>query len=451
MGRPDDHTQLTPRSFAGFSLTMFAVGMISVGFGAVDMALVGPFGVEVVAAVGLGEVVVVTASAFLAGPIDVLTSRVAQAEGGGRLAVELGALLVGFLAVLAFLQVVAVGIAWSSESLLVALGQDPAAAAGAAAYVQVRLGGVGLTVLFMVTMELLRILGMRSVSVAVLVVGLVANAGLDLLFLYGPPADHVDPVTGVAVATLVVHAGAVLVGVALLVHRLRVRTGPVALPGAAAVRDHARATLITGSGVGLRHLNDYAAAAVPFFLVGTLGVQVTAAAAVATKIWTLYCRVPQACISASFVFYGYARGREQASTELRRRLLVLTAVPTLSSALLVLAVTPWLVDVLGGGNVDRGLATLLTAAFLVGTLPYLFEKLAGELLTVEGDAGYLAAASTLTTYVLTLPLAALSVLVLGSAFGAFAAGAVGSAVLAVLFWRRLTDVTRRRQVAEVAR
>ncbi|MCX6406142.1 MAG: MATE family efflux transporter [Propionibacteriales bacterium] len=450
MERADDHTRLTTRSFTGFSLTMFAVGMISVGFGAVDMALVAPFGVEVLAAVGLGEVVVVTASAFLAGPIDVLTSRVAQSEGGERLAHELGSLLVGFVAVLALLQVVAVGFAWSSETLLVALGQDPAAAAGAATYVQVRLGGVALTVLFMVTMELLRILGMKSASVVVLVVGLAANAGLDLLLLHGPPADHVDPVAGVAVATVLVHAGAALVGAALLVRRLRAR-GSVARPGAAAVRDHARATLVTGSGVGLRHLNDYAAAAVPFLLVGTLGVQVTAAAAVATKIWTLYCRVPQACTSASFVFYGYALGREQVSAELRRRLLVMTAVPTLSSALLVLAATPWLVDLLGGGSVDRGMAALLTAAFLVGTLPYLFEKLAGELLTVEGDAGYLAVTSTLTTYLLTLPLAALSVLALGSAFGAFAAGAVGSAVLAVLFWRRLTHVTGRRQVVEVAR
>lgn len=119
---------------------MFAVGMISVGFGAVDMAMVAPLGLDILAAVGLAEVVVVTVTAFLAGPIDAFSAKLSRAEGAGRTASDIGALASGFTVVVIGLQVVALGLALVSPSGLTLLGQEPELAELAANYIAVRMG-----------------------------------------------------------------------------------------------------------------------------------------------------------------------------------------------------------------------------------------------------------------------------------------------------------------------
>jgi len=66
-----EHTELTPRSFASFSVMMLGLGLLSVGFSVIDTAMVAPFGLVPVAAIGLGESVVSLLLAFFVGFIDV--------------------------------------------------------------------------------------------------------------------------------------------------------------------------------------------------------------------------------------------------------------------------------------------------------------------------------------------------------------------------------------------
>lgn len=77
---PGEHTELTPRSFASFGLMMLGLGLLSVGFSVIDTAMVAPFGLVPVAAVGLGESVVSLLLAFFVGFIDVFTARLARAR-----------------------------------------------------------------------------------------------------------------------------------------------------------------------------------------------------------------------------------------------------------------------------------------------------------------------------------------------------------------------------------
>src|SRR2546423_1449598 len=75
------HTTLTVRNFGEFVLTSVTLGVLSVGFGAVDLAMVAPFGASHIAAVGLGELIVSALFAVLFGYSDLFGTKLARAEG----------------------------------------------------------------------------------------------------------------------------------------------------------------------------------------------------------------------------------------------------------------------------------------------------------------------------------------------------------------------------------
>ena len=153
-------------------------------------------------------------------------------------------------------------------------------------------------------------------------------------------------------------------------------------------------------------MNNYAAAVVPFMLISRLDVATVAAAAVATRIWTLYCRVPQATLSAVGVFVGYSRGRSQRDAHAvvqRSRKYVMW--PSFIAAAGVAATVPVFAKVFGGDEVDVGLVWGLTAAYLIAVPAYVVENLCGEILTVEQRAAWLSLPSTVVTYLVTIPMA----------------------------------------------
>lgn len=173
-------------------------------------------------------------------------------------------------------------------------------------------------------------------------------------------------------------------------------------------------------------------------ILGTLGVQVLAAVTVATKIWSLFCRIPQACVSGTFVFYGYQLGQDPRRTAQRARtLLWYSVVPTAVGAAAVALSSPWLVRLFAGADQDTALTQLLLLAFLCTLPAYLIEHHFGEILTAHQRSGLLALGSTITTYTLSVPLAAIAAFVFGSPFLVIASALVPSAVLAWIFGRSL--------------
>ena len=95
-----EHTRLTLRNYSSFSAVIFALGMISAGFGALDLIMIAPKGLDAVAATGQGDVLVATAYALLLGVVDVFASRLAIAEGGGTTSRRLPVLLASLLLLL---------------------------------------------------------------------------------------------------------------------------------------------------------------------------------------------------------------------------------------------------------------------------------------------------------------------------------------------------------------
>ncbi len=77
MGGDVKHTALTKRNFADFALILFAMGMVSVGFGAVDLLMIAPLGLRHIAAVSQGELITSALLAALIGLVDTFIARLA--------------------------------------------------------------------------------------------------------------------------------------------------------------------------------------------------------------------------------------------------------------------------------------------------------------------------------------------------------------------------------------
>ncbi|MDE3724634.1 MATE family efflux transporter [Nocardiopsis sp. N85] len=431
-----DHTRLTGRSFAGFAATMLLVEFMVVGMGAVDLLMIAPLGMVHIAALGLGDLIAVALFSFFAGLVHALSGRLAVAEGAGETVRRLPVLAVAGAALLAVFQVVGLVAAPLVAPALTAAGQDPVLVPAVADHLGVRLGGLALALTASVTGVALRVCGAKGTATAVLAVGFAANLALDHAFLYtGLAVWFSSPEAAVAWATVGAQAVMLPVG-ALPLYRLLARRGqrPVR-PRAREVGRELRTLVPTACGIGGRHVNDYMGAVLPVLFIGTLGAEAVAATAVATRVYTLYCRLPQSCFEAAFVFYGYAQGGPDARRTVRTLTRYAGAVTAVSGVAAV-AAAPWLVAAFSGGGVDPEPARWLFLAYMASLPAYFFDQLRARFLSVHRRGGVLAATSLLT-YAVTVPLAWCAVFVWGSAFGAIAGRAAGYALSALFLGRAL--------------
>ncbi|WP_424921721.1 MATE family efflux transporter [Streptomyces sp. wa1] len=431
------HTELTRRNFSNFAVVILLSSSIGVGFGAIDLIMVAPFGVTYVAAVGLADLIVMGLTAYCTGLVHVFSSRLGIAEGQRSLADRLSALFGAFAVCALVLQALAMGLALSAERFLELAGQDPELIPPAVDYIQVRLFGMFAALVWASASEALRVCDMKNLSLKIMICGFVANAALNYVFLHTDAgAAFSSPAQAVAAATVLVYSVMAVYGAFLFASRIRQREHHVARADRHTVLTEFRSMVWTSQGVGVRHLNDYMAAIIPFMFIGTLGPQVVAASAVGVKVYTMFCRVPQACVTGTSVFYSYQIGKGAGPHELRsdgKRLLAYTAVPTAIGTVVVLALSPWLVRIFGGsGEVDVHQGVVMLFAFMVTMPLYVLEATYTAILTVHQRGALLSTVTTIATYGIMIPLAWVSVFLLESAFWAIALGSIFSSLVIVL-------------------
>ncbi|MGW1564075.1 MATE family efflux transporter [Streptomyces sp. NPDC002144] len=434
-----EHTRLTVSNYAGFAGVMLAVGLVTTGFGMVDLLMVAPKGVNHVAAVGQGSVLLMGVSAFFLGVIDAFAGRLAIAEGEGTTARRLPSLAAALLVTLALCQLAALLLTAVTEPVLSLLRQDRDLVPLLGDYMRVRLYGVGVVMLYAAFNEALKTCGAKNRSLATLVLGFGVNALFNWVFLEtGWARFFASPESAVATATVIANTVMAATAAWMFAAHMRTRGERFYGPKRAAVLRELRSTSVAGAGVGARHVNDYVGSIVPMTFIGTMGVKTLAASVIAANIYTVFCRVPQACVQATFVYYGYAVGQKGADrVRTVRTLLSYTAVPTAVAALLVVISSPWLVAAFAGPGLDRSLAVVLLLAYLLYLPAYIFDQSLSTLLVVHQRGAVLFVASTLATYLLTIPLSWYAVFLLDSAFLAVASNGVATAVQAAVFWRML--------------
>lgn len=432
------HTALTPRNFAGFAAMMLLIEFMIVGMGAIDLLMIAPLGLQHIAALGLGDLIAIALFAFFTGLVHAYASQLALAEGQGTVAKRLPDLAAAALVILLGFQVVALGLALLAEPALHLLGQDQHVIPGASAYLETRLSGVIPAITASAMAATLRICGARRQSIIVLGAGFGANALFNYVLLYTEAASIFEsPERAVAVATILAQALMIPVGYTFLRSILRKRGEPLARISGSGVSVEVRGLAPTACGVGGRNINDYMSATLPILFIGTLGAQFLAATVVASKLYTLYCRLPQSAFEAAFVFYGYVGGEQRSRlVSVAGRLTKYCATVTFTSTLAVLFATPWLIQMFSGDGLDQELARLMFYAYMLSIPFYFADQLLARFLVVHGQGGILFGTSLLT-YLVALPLASVAVFVYESAFWAIASRGVVFAISGILLWMAL--------------
>jgi multidrug resistance protein, MATE family len=449
MKNPDstDRMRLTLRNFASFSVAMLAIEFVMMGSGAVDLLMITPKGVDYVAAVGLADVIVLGVFSFFTGLVHVFGSRLAIAEGERSTARRLPILVAAGLPLVLAFQIVGLLASLVIPTILRTAGQDPRIIPLIEDYIDVRLYGILLTVVAACIGMALRTCGAKSDAVRLLILGFFANAGLNWVVLYTGAQRFFDsPSSAVAWSTVMAQGLMIPIGAWLLIRLLRRRREPLVRPAKKAVTTEFRSMSGTSCGLGGRLMNDYMSAVIPLLFIGTLGAETVAATAVAIKIYTLYCRVPQACFETSFIFYGYAYGSDRAGLlSWVRKLMAYSAVPTGISLALVVLAAPWLVAAFSGDGIDLAQSKLIFYASMISIPFYFFDQFFARMISVHqrGNTLFL---SSLLAYVVTIPLAWWSVFQLESAFLAIASRGVANLIVGVAFWHLLQKYIREEQL-----
>ena len=308
----EHHTDLTFRNFSSYAAFAFATGLVTVGFGATDLLMVGVLGVTHVAAVGQGDLIVTCILAATVGVVDVFAARLAAAEGVGDRGTRQIGLAAGFLCAVVLCTVLALAVGELVRPALVMFRQVDELIDPISAYVIHRLFGTAPFLIYMAASEALKITGLRTHALHILLLGFVANALLNAWFLYTPASEFFDsPEAAVAVVTVFVHVSMGAIAVQIWIGHLRVAGTDKRAEIWISARQNFAMLLRTAPGVGARILNDYAGTVVPILFIGTMSTSTVAATAVATKIYAVFCRVPQAAFAACYVYYSYgieARG-----------------------------------------------------------------------------------------------------------------------------------------------
>ncbi len=413
-----------------------AIGIVSVGYGMVDMAMIAPLGVGHLAAVGQGELITSGVLALLMGLRDSFSSRLAIAEGEGKTAIQLPLLFISFLLALFPCQIFAWLLTYGASPFLHFLKQDQALIPGITAFLDVRLLSIIPVLTFIVCRETLKICGYRNVATINTVFGLAINAGLNWVFLYSSYSKFFSsPEQAVALATLGAQMIMAAVAIFILAREFKARNALWETPKVSELINMSTSILKTGFGIGIRHFNDYVGSIIPMMFIGTLGANVLAAAHVATQLYTFFCRIPQSCFSTTFIFFGYTLGRNP--DEVRETTFILfkyALITTLVGFILFMSSSQYLVELFKSPGLDKKLAIQLFWAYLLYMPFYFVEHFFGEILSVKQQGKLLFYASTIITYCLTLPLAYYSVFILDSAFFAIASKGVSCAILAFIFW-----------------
>jgi len=439
-GVKTDHSQLTVSGYLGYVSVAFWAGMIIVGFGAIDLAMVAPFGAVQLAAVGQADILVTAVMAGVLGFSDSYSTRLAQAEGAGRTKRTFLPLVLGLVVVAFGLTCLLIAATPAIEPLLYMFGQIETLVPLIAAYIVIRLIGSGLFLLYYAANETLKISGHRRFAIAVLVFGLVANAGLNIIFLYVAPiaALFSSPTAAVAWATLVSEATMAIAASILASWLLRYRVNWSLSNISVSFGAEFFALLRHGPGAGARRLNDYVSALIPLLLIGTFSVAAVAAAAVATRIYMIFCRIPQATFAAAFLYYSYALGQRSIVTSfalqdtVRKLLRASVIITTIGLAVSAFFLAP-ILDLIEGGA-DRTLVLWLLAAFMIALPAYVFEQFFAELLVANERSQFLLVSTSITTYLVILPLCWFVAKESGDAFSVLLARGLGSLILGGLFF-----------------
>jgi MATE family multidrug resistance protein len=285
-----------------FPIALTQIGMVF--YGTVDMMFVGRLGPTAIASVGLGSMTYFTLFVVGMGVVMGLDSHSSKAFGSGRpdlcgqLLVHTLVLALAIGAPLFFLFALA-GPAYRL------IGVDPAAAAGALAYLHILRWGLFPGLCFVACRQFLQSMSVTAPLVAAIVIGNCANAFLDAALVLGHFGAPSFGVRGSAMATLA--ANGVMLSVVAIAALWRLRSIDFRFGGW-----HRRLfadVLLLGLPGGAQMLVEVAIFSFVTALVGRLGAETLAAHQLTLNLASLTFMVPAGISHAAATRVGQELGR----------------------------------------------------------------------------------------------------------------------------------------------
>lgn len=439
------HTSLTANNFYRYALVLLSIDLLGVGFSTINLCLISPFGAASIAAIGQGQLILTGISALLFGFIDIYRSRLATAEGENTTAALLGPLITALAIIVIFISLVSFSIVYVIDDFVTLIHQAPELQPAISDYITIRLITIPAMLIYAVSSESLKICGMKSLAIYNLCGGFVLNVVLGYVFLYtdvnslfSSPTNAMAFSTTITQLTLAVSALSLFMQNIVLHKRHELR---FSLPE---IKEILIQFITKAPGISVRHFNDHMGTIVPLLFIGTMNVAIVASANIATQIYILFCRIPQACFNSGFIFYSYHYKSDNALAAIRQ-IITYCALPTFISYIVILLLKHELFDMISDVGVNYHYIDILLTAYLIFVPFYFFEQLYGELLTVHQHSAVIFFWSTLTTYIITIPLSYAAVFIFESAFWAIAAKGAAICILAIIFYYKFHSANAMRK------
>lgn len=399
------HTKLSAKEFYGYAALIGLSSSMQLIWSVSDIWVVSERSIAYVAALGLVDAVFVILSGLAYGIIDIHAAQISKAEGQSNFAREYPTLLLSALFSIALSWLpVKLGSLFFME-ILTALGQPIEAIMIADSNLQVRADTYILTVLYVIVPLALRVRGYRKLPLALVGVSL-------LLKLYlNSTIEHVFPqLASIHIEQAVVYTTAMAqvfsISVGLLVLLSSTVHFKTVMIDRRLFNESCRDLLSHAPKIAAWNINDFVSSSIVVLMFGRIGIDFLAAANLASKITSLFYRVPQAFAESAFIFYGYAtssdadeRKRTTKVTVLYSILpvLLLSMVVFLCSDILIVSLAP---DV---GTEVKGIADFIIKTHMIFALFYVLQHVFSQFLVAERQTKFLLAASLISTWFLVVP------------------------------------------------
>ncbi|MFY4695267.1 MATE family efflux transporter [Burkholderia glumae] len=408
------------RDYYGYAGTVLATSLLSIGFGAIDIAMLAPFGAGAVAGVGLSNMILAAMLALSYGFLDQLATEVAAKHASGSLHDDAAILALSALAFCLVWCALLYALSTAVPSVLAWLHQSPAVIDVAQNYLSIRAPFVILSVCQLAIASSLRICGLKGVALVSLALGFAVNALLNWVFLYGDAfRDILKPETAVAWSTVLAQVAMIALSLypcaKYIRTDLRFEHGNGANPFAKVKErfvDYTSATL----SVGVKHLNDYVGSLLLMILIGQFGAEVQASAQISATIMTVFYRLPQSLCDATLVAYSRLKSLSgSVAAGFQRSLFQLAFWPTICAGLALWATMPWLSAVVSSDAAGIAPRACTLARIDLLFLPfYAVQHICAQFLIVDKKRRHLARWSMGVTYLLFVPAALIASHVLAS-------------------------------------
>ncbi|HEX7005103.1 MAG TPA: MATE family efflux transporter [Trueperaceae bacterium] len=206
------------RSLIILALPLALAQMVQAGMTFVDTVMVARLGSAALAGIALGATGYMLVTIFLQGTVFAVGPLVSQAFGGDRIE-EAGRVARQGMWLALLLGLPALALLLNAERLLLAIGQEPAAAELAASYLSTASWGIIPALLLVALRAFFEGTGDTRPILYLMIVGLAANALLDELLMFGRLGLPELGVAGTGLATSFVHLLMFLLAALLVVRR----------------------------------------------------------------------------------------------------------------------------------------------------------------------------------------------------------------------------------------